>query len=78
MSGKKYLPKQLIQSDYSYLWQPTKFVNAVEERGNVSDKEGGSYGNKILYKNLKFFDKIFVRNLAVEDFVTLFMGKKFC
>ena len=22
--------------------------------------EGGSYGNKILYKNLKFFDKIFV------------------
>ena len=23
--------------------------------------KGGSYGNKILYKNLKFFDKIFVR-----------------
>ena len=22
--------------------------------------KGGSYGNKILYKNLKFFDKIFV------------------
>ena len=32
-----------------------------------------SYGNKILYNNLTFFDKIFV---AVEDFVTLFMGKK--
>ena len=32
----------------------------------------GSYGNKILYKNLKFFDK------AVEDFVTLLMGKKSC
>ena len=37
--------------------------------------KGGSYGNKILYKNLKFFDKIFV---AVEDFVTLLMGKKSC
>ena len=35
--------------------------------------EGGSYGNKILYKNLKCFD-----NLAVEDFVTLLMGKKSC
>ena len=34
--------------------------------------KGGSYGNKILYKNLKFFDKIFV---DVEDFVTLLMGK---
>ena len=34
--------------------------------------KGGSYGNKLLYKNLKFFDK------AVEDFVTLFMGKKSC
>ena len=33
--------------------------------------KGGSYGNTILYKNLKFFD-----NLAVEDFVTLFTGKK--
>ena len=29
--------------------------------------KGGSYGNKILYKNL-----------AVEDFVTLLMGKKSC
>ena len=28
---------------------------------------------QILYKNLKFFD-----NLAVEDFVTLLMGKKSC
>ena len=34
--------------------------------------KGGFYGNKILYKNLKFFDNL----LAVEDFVTLFMGKK--
>ena len=33
--------------------------------------KGGSYGNKILYKNLKFFNKI-------EDFVTLLMGKKSC
>ena len=27
---------------------------------SLIDREGGSYGNKILYKNLKFFDKIFV------------------
>ena len=40
----------------------------------------GFYGDKILYKNLKVFDKIFVPTLhfAVEDFVTLFMGKKSC
>ena len=41
-------------------------------------RKGGSYGNKILYKNLIFFDEIFVQNLAVEDFVTLVMGKKSC
>ena len=29
----------------------------------------------MLYKNLKFFDKIFV---TVEDFVTLLMWKKSC
>ena len=40
----------------------------------ISYAKGGSYGNKILYENLKFFDKIFV----VEDFVTLLMGKKSC
>ena len=40
----------------------------------LCDSKGGSYGNKILYKNLKFFDK----NLDVEDFVTLLMGKKSC
>ena len=27
---------------------------------NKKGSKGGSYGNKILYKNLKFFDKIFV------------------
>ena len=37
--------------------------------------KGGSYGNKILYTNLKFFDKISCENLVVEDFVTLLMGK---
>ena len=41
--------------------------------GKKNTSKGGSYGNKILYENLKFFDKI-----AVEDFVTLLMGKKSC
>ena len=30
-----------------------------QEQKNANGK-GGSYGNKILYKNLNFFDKIFV------------------
>ena len=37
--------------------------------------EGGSYGNKILYKNLKFFDKIFVRNSCRRRFRNAPMGK---
>ena len=29
----------------------------------------------MMYKNLKFFDKISCEYFAVEDFVTVFMGK---
>ena len=36
-----------------------KCVNELSININL-DTKGGSYGNKILYKNLKFFDKIFV------------------
>ena len=36
---------------------------------NSPPPEGGSYGNKILYKNLKFFDRFSCENLALEDFV---------
>ena len=47
-------------------------------RSEVSAAKGGSYGNKILYKILKFSTRFSCENLAVEDFVTLFMGKKSC
>ena len=50
--------KSIIFICHFYL---TKFSPAV-----------GSYGNKILYKNLEFS----TRFSSVEDFVTLFMGKK--
>ena len=40
--------------------------------------KGGSYGDKILYKNLIFSTRFSCQNLAVEDFVTLAMGKKSC
>ena len=39
-------------------------LECITGRGN----EGGSYGNKILYKNLKFFDKIFVRKSCRRRF----------
>ena len=36
----------------------------------------GSYGNKILYKNLKFFDKIFVRKSCRRRFRNAPCGEK--
>ena len=38
--------------------------------------KGGSYGNKILYKNLKFFDKIFVRKSCRRRFRNAPYGEK--
>ena len=35
--------------------------HSEEFLATYTHSKGGSYGNKILYKNLKFFDKIFVR-----------------
>ena len=49
---------------------PEWFKQLVPEAKDYRSSKGGSYGNKILYKNLEFFD------FAVEDFVTLLMGKK--
>ena len=37
------------------------FLPLVDREVEFLCTKGGSYGNKILYKNLKFFDKIFVR-----------------
>ena len=39
-------------------------------------RAGGSYGNKILYKNLKFFDKIFVRKSCSRRFCNALCGEK--
>ena len=39
-------------------------------------RKGGSYGNKILYKNLKFFDKIFVRKSCRRRFRNAPYGEK--
>ena len=38
--------------------------------------KSGSYGNKILYKNLKFFDKIFVRKSCRRRFRNAPYGEK--
>ena len=46
---------------------------AVSENWNP---EGGSYGNRILYKNLKFFDKIFVRKSWRRGFRNAPYGEK--
>ena len=40
---------------------PHHFEEEAVVNISPSGTKGGSYGNKILYKNLKFFDKIFVR-----------------
>ena len=39
--------------------------NVVQKRVFLTHK-GGSYGNKILYKNLNFFDKIFVPSKILQ------------
>ena len=68
------------QQDFFPIRSVTKSSTARFSHENLVKKfkifvqKGGYYGNKILYKNLKFFDE----NLAVEDFVTLLMGKKTC
>ena len=38
-----------------------KSINIYIPKYFMAVSKGGSYGNKILSKNLKFFDKIFVR-----------------
>ena len=43
---------------------------------NFPPHKGGSYGNKILYKNLKFFDKIFVRKSCRRRFRNAPYGEK--
>ena len=43
-----------------------------------STSKGGSYGNKILYKNLNFFDKIFVRKSCRRRFRNAPYGEKSC
>ena len=65
-----YYPPQKLQIDKAKEKVLISQVNLIARCG--------SYGNKVLYKNLKFFDNIFVRKSCRQDFVTLFMGKKSC
>ena len=46
------------------------------DHGRDWPPKGGSYGNKILYKNLKFFDKIFVRKSCRRRFRNAPYGEK--
>ena len=41
--------------------------NKINEEEAIPPPWGGSYGNKILYKNLDFFDKIFVRKSVCKS-----------
>ena len=69
-----WLPKNVLPSKTKGGNDPNSTISLTRifDRILFDVCKGGSYGNKILYKNLKFFDK------AVEDFVTLFMGKQSC
>ena len=53
----------------------TDFMNRFCQDVKTGPK-GGSYGNKILYKNLKFFDKIFVQKSCRRRFRNTPYGEK--
>ena len=48
-------------TQYGFLCRAACFWSCSCSRKKKNLTKGGFYGNKILYKNLKFFDKIFVR-----------------
>ena len=52
------------------------FLRIESTAGQRCARKGGSYGNKILYKNLKFFDKIFVRKSCHRRFRNAPYGEK--
>ena len=52
------------------------FTNPTASEPENLGYKGGSYGNKIVYKNLKFFDKIFVRKSCHRRFRNAPYGEK--
>ena len=65
--GMKDIRKQPIMPIEDRLFYRGRVRSALATRKGINISgftlyitKGGSYGNKILYKNLKFFDKIFV------------------
>ena len=56
---KLFISKRAWMSIHTDIYNENIQQNPLREASCVT--KGGSYGNKILSKNLKFFDKIFVR-----------------